>query len=161
MSREWEVVTSSPGETQRIARALGAACAGGELFLLAGPLGSGKTCFVQGLAQGLGVRGYVHSPTFVLVAEHAGRRTLYHADLYRIESAGEALDLALDEYIGGEGVCAIEWADREPSIFPPERLLVRLEDLGGDRRRIRLTATGPKHEALLATLAPADATGGR
>ena len=145
-----------------MAKALGSACTGGELFLLAGDLGSGKTCFVQGLARGLDVDEYVHSPTFVMVAQyHQGRLPLFHVDLYRVESEGEAIELGLDEYIGGTGVCAVEWADNAPAVFPPARLEVRLTDLGGDRRRIVLRANDGRHAALVAALRAAPAPGKR
>jgi tRNA threonylcarbamoyladenosine biosynthesis protein TsaE len=161
MSRTWQTTSASPEETQRIARTLGAACQGGEVFLLIGPLGAGKTCFVQGLAQGLGVTGYVHSPTFVLVAQHQGRLTLHHADLYRIESPGEALDLALDEAVESGGVLAVEWADRQPAVFPRDHLRIEIADLGESKRRIVLTTAGARHERLLDTLAPASVPEGR
>ena len=162
MTATWEGATDSPEETQQVAKTLGAACTGGELFLLAGDLGSGKTCFVQGLARGLDVDEYVHSPTFVMVAQyHQGRLPLFHVDLYRVESEGEAVDLGLDEYVGGAGVCAVEWADNAPAVFPPARLEVRLTDLGGDRRRIVLRANDGRHAALVAALHAAPAQGKR
>ncbi|MCH8283143.1 MAG: tRNA (adenosine(37)-N6)-threonylcarbamoyltransferase complex ATPase subunit type 1 TsaE [Chloroflexi bacterium] len=162
MTATWEATTDSPEETQSVAKALGSACTGGELFLLTGDLGSGKTCFVQGLARGLDVDEYVHSPTFVMVAQyHQGRLPLFHVDLYRVESEGEAVELGLDEYIGGAGVCAVEWADNAPAVFPPAHLEVRLTDLGGDRRRIVLRANDRRHAALVAALRAAPAPGKR
>ncbi|MEE9285367.1 MAG: tRNA (adenosine(37)-N6)-threonylcarbamoyltransferase complex ATPase subunit type 1 TsaE [Dehalococcoidia bacterium] len=152
MAREWTGTTDSPDETRRVARALGAACVGGELFLLVGDLGTGKTCFIQGLAQGLDVQEYVHSPTFVMVAQYRGRRPLYHVDLYRVESEIEAIELGLDEMLSNDSVCAVEWADKALPVFPEDRLMVTLTDLGGDRRRIALRASSRRHEALLARL---------
>ena len=81
-------------------------------MLLEGELGSGKTCLTQGILWGLGGTEYARSPTFVLMAQYAARLTLYHVDLYRVESVAEAADLGLDEVVSGEGVTVIEWADR-------------------------------------------------
>ncbi|MBI3744361.1 MAG: tRNA (adenosine(37)-N6)-threonylcarbamoyltransferase complex ATPase subunit type 1 TsaE [Chloroflexi bacterium] len=153
-----EIVTRSSEETQRLARAIGEACRGGELLLLSGELGAGKTSFVQGLARGLDIEEYVHSPTFVLVAEYHGRLTLYHADLYRIESAGEAADLGLDDYFRPDAVCAVEWAEKTPGVFPGDHLRVAIEHLGGDRRRIAIDASGQRHATLLRTVAAARTT---
>ena len=153
-----ETVTQSSEETQRLARAVGEACRGGELLLLSGELGTGKTSFVQGLAQGLGIEEYVHSPTFVLVGQYHGRLTLYHADLYRIESAGEAADLGFDDYYRPDVVCAVEWAEKTPGIFPNEHLRVTIDHLGGDRRRIVIEASGQRHAALLRNVASSRTT---
>ena len=155
MSQEWETETGSPEETQRVGRLLGEFCAGGEVLLLTGGLGSGKTCCVQGLAQGIGVGGYVHSPTFVLVNEYRGRLILYHLDLYRVTSVAEAIDLGLEEYLRSDAVCAIEWADQALAAFPPEHLRLSFTDLGGDRRRLRLESAGARYDALLGCLTEA------
>ena len=149
--------THAPAETQGLARALGEACQGGELFLIVGSLGAGKTCFTQGLASGLGVDEYVHSPTFVLAARYQGRLTLHHLDLYRLDAVAEVRDLGIDELIDVEGVCAVEWADKAMEVFPEDRMTVELEDLGGDNRRIVLRASGARHQRLLERL-PSSAT---
>ena len=99
-------------------RALGELAQPGDVILLAGPLGAGKTCLTQGIAMGLGIPGYVRSPTFVLMARYSGRLTLHHLDLYRIGSSEEAWDLGLDEQVSGDGVCVVEWPDRAPELFP-------------------------------------------
>src|SRR5579885_1229509 len=107
--------THSPGETELVGEALGRALrareARGCVVALAGPLGAGKTCFVQGLARGLGAAGYVRSPTFTLIHEHRGPVPLYHVDLYRLAPA-ELDTLGLEEVLEGPGVVAVEWADR-------------------------------------------------
>ena len=161
MSADFHLVTESPEETQRIGRLLGEECAGGEAFFLVGPLGSGKTCFTQGLAWGLGVEEYAHSPTFVLVTEYHGRLPLYHIDLYRIESIEEAMELGLDEYLHGDGVCAIEWADRALPALEQEGLVVELADLGDQRRRLTFRPWGQRHHDLVAALQGALAQGRR
>ena len=106
-----EIRTSSPDETEAAGEELAAALAVGDLLLLAGELGSGKTTFVRGLARGLGVSAGVQSPTFQLVRVYAGRIQLAHVDLYRLESGAELADLGLDELLE-QGVVAVEWGDR-------------------------------------------------
>lgn len=106
-------ITHSEGETAGVARAVAATLAPGDVLLLSGNLGAGKTAFVRGLAEGLGIPpGEVSSPTFTLVHEYrGGRLTLYHVDLYRLERAATA-DLGLEELGVADGVLAIEWPDR-------------------------------------------------
>ena len=91
--------------------------------------GAGKTCLTQGIAKGLEVDGYVRSPTFVLVTIHQGRLPLYHIDIYRLDHIAEVLDLGLDEYLAGDGVSVIEWADKAPEAFPDDCLRVTLDPL--------------------------------
>lgn len=158
MPSELSLITESASETQRIARLLGEGCTGGEVFLLIGSLGAGKTCFTQGLAWGLGVDEYTHSPTFVLVTEYLGHRegrpalTLYHIDLYRIESIPEAIDLGLEEYLTAGGVTAIEWADRAMEALGGAGLAVEFEYIADDRRRIVFRPLDAHHAALLAAV---------
>ena len=140
-----ERISHSAEETRRIARELAAHLAPGAVIALHGDLGAGKTCFIQGLAEGLGVTRHVHSPTFTIVCEHAGRIPLYHMDLYRIRTPDEALDLGLDEYLFGRGVCAIEWADRIETLLPPGTLHITLiPGAGEEDRTIRMGGTAPK-----------------
>jgi tRNA threonylcarbamoyladenosine biosynthesis protein TsaE len=131
------VVSSSEAETSATGERLGRALTAGDVVLLFGELGAGKTAFVRGLARGLGVPAEeVSSPTFTLVQEYRGRDlTLYHVDLYRLEPA-EVADLGLDE-LAGAGVVAIEWADRWRD-HPDAAIEVRLADAGEDRRRIEI-----------------------
>lgn len=130
-------LTRSERETEELAAELGAACRGGEVVLLTGELGAGKTAFVRGLARGLGVDpGEVASPTFVLLTAHAGRLTLHHADLYRLAGNGDERELGLDELPGPGGVLAVEWAERL-AVTPWARAVrVKLEHAGGDTRRV-------------------------
>lgn len=139
-----EVVTNSEAETEAVARRLAARLPGGTVVLLFGELGAGKTRFVRGLAAGCGLDPEeVTSPTFTLVQSYRGPKTLHHVDLYRL-SAGEADDLGLEEMAGNlSAVVAIEWAERLPRTFAGA-IEVTIEDLGDDRRRIRIgTATPP------------------
>ena len=113
--------------TQELGRTIGEQASASDVFLLTGPLGAGKTCLTQGIALGLGVEGYVRSPTFVLMTRHQGRLTLHHVDLYRLGGPAEAWDLGLDEQLFGDGVCVIEWADRASEIFPEDCLWIDLD----------------------------------
>jgi tRNA threonylcarbamoyladenosine biosynthesis protein TsaE len=135
-------VTHSEVETAAVARELAATLAAGEVVLLYGDLGAGKTAFVTGLAEGLGIeRDEVSSPTFTLVQEYrGGRLTLFHVDLYRIDDPREIDDLGLDE-IAEEGVLAIEWAEKLAghARLTPSRYVVRLTHGEGDVRTIEIT----------------------
>jgi tRNA threonylcarbamoyladenosine biosynthesis protein TsaE len=153
-----ELTTRNPEETQRLGQALGALAEPGDIILLAGVLGAGKTCLTQGLARGLGIRETTPSPTFVLMREFAGRLPLYHMDFYRLEF-NEIDDLGLDDYLYGRGVCVIEWADRGLAIMPAEHLLIDIEYRGENERWLRLRPRGAHYEALVErlkkTMAPA------
>jgi tRNA threonylcarbamoyladenosine biosynthesis protein TsaE len=106
---------------------------------LYGDLGSGKTCFIQGLAAGLEVEGPVTSPTFVLIAEHpGGRLPLYHVDLYRTAGVDEVRALGLEDLLGGRGVTAIEWAEKAEALLPRGTVRVRLDGVGEESRTIEL-----------------------
>jgi len=152
--------TDGPLATQAMGEALGALLAAGDVVLLSGELGSGKTVFVQGLAKGLGLRGAVKSPTFTLVHEHharvwPGARTdLAHLDLYRLED-GRVSDLGLDEFLE-HGVVAAEWGERLASAFPDHVhviLAVPDDDGTGTRRNVRFEARGARGRAVVAAFA--------
>lgn len=135
-----EEVTSGPGETRRLAGRLLKDLPDRRIFALYGELGSGKTCFVQGLAAGLGIRRIVTSPTFTLVNEYRGRRALFHVDLYRLDDAGAAVDIGLDEYLESGELVAIEWAERVAGLLPEDTVHVRFQNLPDpDRRRVTIT----------------------
>ncbi len=135
--RCFTVLTRSERETIEVGRRLGAELAPGSVVLLVGELGTGKTAFVRGLAAGLGADpDDVSSPTFTLVQEYAGRVRLYHVDLYRV-APNEVEDLGVEQLGEGEGIVAIEWADRLPRPFPGA-VRVAIEDLGDDARRITI-----------------------
>ena len=138
MTESMRIRSSGPDFTQDLGRTIGEHASAGDIFLLTGPLGAGKTCLTQGIALGLGVEGYVRSPTFVLMTRHQGRLTLHHLDLYRMESAVEAWDLGLDEQLFGDGICVIEWADRAAEIFPEDCLWIDL-DYGQDSQQRIIT----------------------
>ncbi|MCX7591604.1 MAG: tRNA (adenosine(37)-N6)-threonylcarbamoyltransferase complex ATPase subunit type 1 TsaE [Kiritimatiellae bacterium] len=118
--------SNSISETHALADWLLTERPGRLVVALYGELGSGKTCFVQGLALGLGITRPVTSPTFVIINEYRGTRNLYHIDLYRIHNAKEALAIGLDDYLRADGVTAIEWAERVQELLPPDAVHVRL-----------------------------------
>jgi len=148
-----ELVSHGPEETQRIGRLLGNEARPGDIFLLVGPLGAGKTCLTQGIAWGLGVQEYARSPTFVLITRYQGRLTMHHVDLFRIEDPLEAQDLGLEEYLSGEGICVVEWADRAAQLFPSESLWIEMKyGVSELERIIRFHTNGIRHLAHLEPL---------
>jgi tRNA threonylcarbamoyladenosine biosynthesis protein TsaE len=137
---------------QELGERLGRALAVGDVIGLVGPLGAGKTTFVQGVARGVGVRDrHVASPTFALVNEHPGRVPLVHVDFYRIEQARELDELGLDEAFDRAAV-AIEWLDRFPDAAPAERLEIEIAIAEDGTRRLTCRAAGARARALLAAL---------
>ncbi len=122
-----EVATSSPEETREVGRRLAGALEPGDVVLLIGSLGAGKTTFVQGLADGLGASEDVTSPTFTLCQLYRGRLTVMHADLWRLERLGEVIDLALDEGLEEGGVLVAEWGEGAAELFGDEALVVTIE----------------------------------
>ena len=129
-----DLVTDSPAETEAAGEQFGARLAQGDLILLKGDLGAGKTTFVRGLTRGMGSSAHVASPTFQLVRVYSGRVQIAHVDLYRLEDAADLSDLGLDELLD-EGAVVVEWGDR---LDAPEAALLSIEHLGGDRRHLRL-----------------------
>ncbi|MHB8688145.1 MAG: tRNA (adenosine(37)-N6)-threonylcarbamoyltransferase complex ATPase subunit type 1 TsaE [Candidatus Dormibacteraceae bacterium] len=135
-----DAVTSSPAETEAAGERLGKRLRAGDLVLLVGELGAGKTTFVRGVARGTGSADPVASPTFQLVRVYAGRVQLAHVDLYRIEHLSELADLGLDELLD-QGAVVVEWGDR---LDTRKAALIELEHLEGDRRVIRVKRGLPR-----------------
>lgn len=141
MTRKLRFETSSPEETQALGELIGSNAQPGDIYLLSGPLGAGKTCLSQGIARGLEVPENLRSPTFVLMTRHQGRLVLHHVDLYRINDPWEAWDLGLDEQLMGDGVCVVEWADKAAELFPAESCWMELDyGLGEGRRKLTVPA---------------------
>ncbi|HET8530313.1 MAG TPA: tRNA (adenosine(37)-N6)-threonylcarbamoyltransferase complex ATPase subunit type 1 TsaE [Methylomirabilota bacterium] len=138
MSARRTLRSHAPAETQAIGERLGASLGPGAVVACTGELGAGKTCFLQGLARGLGVTGPVTSPTFVLVNEYHGRLPVYHLDAYRTGSLTELVDLGLEEMLHGDGVTVIEWADKLLPLLPARTIRVHLAGLGDEPREITI-----------------------
>lgn len=160
MPGPWDTISRSEEETRRMGRALGRLLQPGHLVLLEGPLGAGKTVFVQGVAEGMGLEERVTSPTFTLVHHYgyeggpggADGSALVHADLYRLEDPAEVDELGLDD-AAAEAPVVVEWWSRAPDGFPPGRLELEIEvDAAPGKeavRRLRARATDPGHQRLL------------
>ena len=134
-----KVVSRSAGETQALGERLGSRLGRGDVVACIGPLGAGKTCFLQGLARGLGVTADVTSPTFVLVNQYRGRVPVYHVDAYRTWSLTELMDVGVEEMLHGEGVTLVEWADKLLPLLPPRTITATIAGLGDEPRQIDLT----------------------
>lgn len=133
--------SNSELETFNIAKEFAKTLKGGEVVLLKGDLGAGKTAFTKGIAEEFGVQEIVTSPTFTILNEHYGKRlNLYHFDMYRIEDESELVELGFDEYIEKQdGVCAIEWFEKTLSLLPSTCILVNLNKIGDEEREIDIT----------------------
>jgi tRNA threonylcarbamoyladenosine biosynthesis protein TsaE len=146
---ELDFISHGPAQTERVGQRLGELLRPGDLLLLVGTFGVGKTHLAKGIARGLGSADLVTSPSFVLVNEYrAGRTPIYHVDLYRVAEAGELATIGLEELWAGDGVCLIEWPERAQAITPAEHLAVHLEHLE-TKRRIRLVPHGQRAIAIV------------
>jgi len=169
-----DIISHSSAQTQRLGMRLGELLRGGELLLLEGSLGTGKTTFTQGLARGIGITEVVSSPTFTLLKEYPGQPgptaqreqaqvtqqhqqqerhrvgpALYHFDLYRLDDPEEILDLGFEDYFFGNGVCVVEWADKAELLWPAEHLCLRMKIMSETKRGLLFTATGLRYCELL------------
>jgi tRNA threonylcarbamoyladenosine biosynthesis protein TsaE len=145
-----DVISHSLDQTRRIGMRLAALLAPGDLILLDGPFGAGKTTFTQGIARGLDVGSdYVTSPTFTLINEYEGRLPLYHVDLYRLDTVQQVEELGLLDYVAGDGVTVIEWPERATGLLPGEHLTVYLSDITETKRALRFHAEGTRYTDLL------------
>ena len=145
--------TQSAEQTRAVGQYIGEYAQEGDIFLLSGELGTGKTCLTQGIAVGLGVPGYVRSPTFVLMTQYQGRLRLHHMDLYRLEGSFQAWDLGIEEQLTSNDVCVIEWADRASDIFPEESLWIDLtHNQNSDSRNITFYSQSSKYESIITKL---------
>lgn len=151
--------SASVDETVAIGRRLGARLGAGDLLLLLAPFGAGKTHLTKGIAAGLGADpDEVNSPSFVLINEYAagpehGRIPIYHADLYRVETAHDLSTVGLEDCYNGDGVCIIEWAEHAAGSLPEERLEIHIVETGPTGRLLRLAAFGGRYRELVAALA--------
>jgi tRNA threonylcarbamoyladenosine biosynthesis protein TsaE len=129
-----DLVTNTPAETESAGERFGRELRQGDLILIEGDLGAGKTTFVRGVARGAGSTAHVASPTFQLVRVYPGRVQVAHVDLYRVEASAELAELGLEELLD-QGAVVVEWGSR---LEAPEAASLSIEHLGGDRRRLRM-----------------------
>jgi tRNA threonylcarbamoyladenosine biosynthesis protein TsaE len=152
---DFEIITKSPEQTLAVGRRLGELLRPGDVVCLQGALGTGKTCLTKGIGMGLKVVGKIVSPTFVYINEYGPEGPgpyLYHVDLYRVEDTFSLYNLGLDDYVYGDGVTVIEWAERAMDLLPAGRLWVSIRDLGGQRRCLVFTGLGAHYQATVAAL---------
>jgi tRNA threonylcarbamoyladenosine biosynthesis protein TsaE len=129
-------LSASPGETRDFGRKIGKVLKAGDVVALRGDLGAGKSVLARGILDALGVKGDMPSPSFVIVAGYETPIPVNHIDLYRIEGTAEAVDLGLQDLLGSDAVCVVEWADRLGGLLPPSAIEVDIEDAPGENRRI-------------------------
>ena len=135
--------TASPKETRALGKRLASLLREGDVLLLFGDLGAGKSEMTRGIAEGLGVRSTVTSPSFTILNVYdEGCVPLYHFDWYRLESAEELYEMGMDEYLGGDGIAVVEWPSQCPEAIPEAYLAVKLEPVGENEREITLTPMG-------------------
>ncbi len=147
-----ELTSHSPEQTQRLGVSIGEVTLPGDILLLSGDLGVGKTCLTQGIAWGLDIDEYTLSPSFVIVREHQGRLPLYHIDLYRLDDIAEIMELGLDNYLYGDGVCVVEWAEKGLSILPAEHLFIEISYLTDTERSLKLKSGSRRYREIMAQL---------
>ena len=151
-TKSLELISYSPEQTQSFGVQIGELSLCGDTFLLVGSLGVGKTCLTQGVAWGLGVKEYAASPSFVVVRELHGRLPLYHIDLYRLDNIKEVVDLGLDDYLYGKGVCVVEWAEKGLSVLPSDNLLIQIGYISDTERSFQFKPSGKRYLEIVAQL---------
>ena len=147
-----KLISRSPEQTQQLGVKIGGLAQPGDTFFLVGGLGTGKTCLTQGIAWGLDIKEYALSPSFVIMRELHGRLPLYHIDLYRLDRIEEITDLGLDDYLYGNGVCVVEWAEKGLSALPTEHLMIQISYLSDTGRSFQLKPSGKRYREILAQL---------
>ena len=142
------MITKSAEETIELGKDIARHLAPGDVVTLIGELGSGKTTFTKGIAQGLGVKNalYVNSPSFVLIREHKGIFKLYHVDLYRLDNVPQVESLGIEEYLYSDGVTVVEWAQKLKSLLPKEHLRIEFKIMDNNSRSIKLKGFGKRYE---------------
>ena len=150
----WSVLTRSPRQTMSWGSRLGRLLKGGEIIALIGELGTGKTCFVRGVAQGLkvGKDAWIRSPSFTLINEYQGRLPVYHIDLYRVETRAQLEGLNLREYLYADGASLIEWFENLPAGEVDGYLEVRMTHVDGNRRQLTFSPHGQRYEGIVEVL---------
>ncbi len=132
------IYTKNESETERAGADFARELPAGSVVAFFGDLGAGKTAFVRGMAQGMGIDSRVNSPTFTIVNEYIGERELYHFDMYRLGSADELFDIGWEDYLSRGGVCAVEWSENVADAFEGDEIVVRIEKLSDTERKISI-----------------------
>jgi tRNA threonylcarbamoyladenosine biosynthesis protein TsaE len=159
------LTSASVERTHALGRALGELARAGDVILLEGALGAGKTAFTQGIGLGLRVAATINSPTFTILKEYEGRLPLYHFDLYRLDEPDELYELGFEDYFRGDGVCVVEWAERgefkddEEPVWNGDWLRVALSITGEDERTLAYSVEGARGQELLAAFLSATGSG--
>ena len=133
-----EFISHSQLETEEVGRKLAEKLPGGSVVAMYGDLGAGKTAFVRGMAQGMGLSCRGSSPTFTIVNEYLGQRELIHFDMYRLSSADELFDIGWEDYLNRGAVCAVEWSENVQDAFFGDEVVVRIEKLNDTDRKITI-----------------------
>ena len=147
-----QFVTRSAEQTQKFGTSIGKLAEPGDIYLLIGELGAGKTCLTQGIAYGLDIQEYTLSPSFVIMRELHGRLSLYHMDFYRLDNIAEIRDLGLDDYLFGKGVCVIEWANKGLTVLPEDHLVIKIDYLADNERSFVIEPKGERYIRMLTRL---------
>lgn len=150
---EYTFLSRSPEETERLGEGLAKRLQAGDVVALSGELGTGKTTLVRGIARGLGVKeDEVASPSFTIINEYPSSPPLYHIDFYRLSKREELTEIGFWEYLGGEGIVVIEWADRIPEAIPPASIWLTLCFRQGEEREIKVKGEGEMFKRIVEEL---------
>ncbi len=146
------IITKSPEETKNLGKEVSKLTKPGDLLAFYGELGAGKTCFIQGISQGLKVKDYVTSPSFTIMNEYQGKIPIYHFDLFRLDNDEDILELGYEEYFYGEGLTVIEWAEKIEQLLPKEHLKVDIKFKDRYQRTISFISQGDRFNKFLEEL---------
>ena len=135
-------ITNSEAETEKVGEDFAASLPGGTVVAMYGDLGAGKTAFVRGMARGMGLTCRESSPTFTIVNEYLGERELIHFDMYRLKSSDELFDIGWEDYLDRGAVCAVEWSENVSDAFFGDELVVRIDKISDNQRKITISEAG-------------------
>ncbi len=146
------IITKSPEETKNLGKEVSKLTKPGDLLAFYGELGAGKTCFIQGISQGLEVKDYVTSPSFTIINEYQGKVPVYHFDLFRLDDDEDIFELGYEEYFYGEGLTVIEWAEKIEQLLPKEHLKIDIKFKDRYQRTISFISQGDRFNKFLEEL---------
>lgn len=138
------IITKSPEETKKLGKEISKLVKPGDLLAFYGELGAGKTCFIQGISEGLEVKDYVTSPSFTIINEYQGKIPIYHFDVFRVSNIEEIIELGYEEYFYGEGLTVIEWAEKIENLLPKDHLKIEIKFKTSYERKISFIPQGNK-----------------